>query len=248
MRVEVLFTPAEVDELSMRGKNVVIIDVLRATSTICTALTNGAKEIIPTPDVESASKIASNLSTDSYLLGGERQGKKIDGFHLGNSPSEYTSEKVAGKTIVFTTTNGTGAIYRSRYASTAIMGSFLNLSSVVQAMKEIGGDWTILCSGQQANFSIEDATCAGMILAKLNTDEGVETDDAGLTCMILYKNFKGNIFGMMKKSSHGQYLTSIGMKEDLKYCSEVDKLSVIPVMDGVSIRMKHNKSTSNGRI
>ncbi|MGC8594516.1 MAG: 2-phosphosulfolactate phosphatase [Candidatus Kryptoniota bacterium] len=246
MRVEVLFTPAEVDELSMRSKNVVIIDVLRASSTICTALTNGAKEIIPTPDVESATKIASNLSPDSHLLGGERQGKRIDGFHLGNSPLEYSAEKVAGKTIVFTTTNGTGAIYKCRYASVAIIGSFLNLSAVVQVMRETGNEWTILCAGQQANFSIEDAACAGMILSKLNTSQLAETDDAGLTCMILYKNFKGNILRMMKKSSHGQYLISIGMKEDLKYCSEVDKLSVIPVIDGVSIRVKSNKTINNG--
>jgi Phosphosulfolactate phosphohydrolase and related enzymes len=112
-------------------------------------------------------------------------------------------------------------------------------------MWEIGGEWTILCSGQQTNFSIEDATCAGMILSKLSTNKLVETDDAGLTCIILYKNFKRNIFGMMKKSSHGRYLTSIGMKEDLKYCSEVDKLSVVPVIDGVSIRVKPIKATSN---
>ncbi len=238
MKIEVFFSPAGVDELSMRGRNVVIIDVLRATSTICTALRNGAREIIPTADIENATKIAANLSGASRLLGGERQGKKIDGFDLGNSPSEYAPERVSGKTIIFTTTNGAGAIYKCRYASTALIGSFLNMSAIVNAIVEIGGTWTILCSGRQGAFSVEDATCAGMIISQVQALTDVDTEDAGLTAVILYKNYKRSILGMMKKSMHGKYLMSIGFGDDLALCSSVDSVPVVPAVNGVEVKLR----------
>ncbi|MCL5266482.1 MAG: 2-phosphosulfolactate phosphatase [Bacteroidetes bacterium] len=238
MKIEVFFSPAGVDELSMRGRNVVIIDVLRASTTICTALRNGAREIIPVPDIENATKISANLSSDSRLLGGERQGKRIDGFDLGNSPLEYTPEKVRGKTIIFTTTNGAGAMYKCRYAALALVGTFVNVSSIVKTITDVGGTWTILCSGRQGSFSVEDATCAGMIISSVQESIEVETDDAGMTAVILYKNHKRSILGMLKKAEHGKYLTSIGFSEDLKFCAEVDSVPVIPISDGVAIRLR----------
>jgi 2-phosphosulfolactate phosphatase len=246
MKIEVFFSPVSVDELGMRGRNVVIIDVLRASTTICTALRNGAREVIPTPDIENATKISANLSGGSRLLGGERQGKKIDGFDLGNSPLEYTPEKVGGKTIVFSTTNGAGAIYKCRYASMAIVGSFVNISAIVQTIIDIGGTWTILCSGRQGAFSVEDATCAGAIISKVNAIVKVETDDAGLTAVILYNKFKKSILGMMKQSEHGKYLASISFEEDLKFCAETDSVPVIPIVDGTGIKLKQNKLVVNG--
>ncbi len=239
MKIEVFFSPAAVDELGMRGRNVVIIDVLRATTSICTALRNGAREVIPAPDIENATKISSNLSSDAQLLGGERQGKKIDGFDLGNSPAEYTSEKVTGKTIIFSTTNGAGAIYRCRYASTALIASFVNMSAIVQTVVEIGGTWTILCSGRQGSFSVEDATCAGMIISQVQALTGVDIEDAGLTALILYKNFRKNILSMLKKSLHGKYLISIGSGDDLALCADVDSVPVVPVMSGLSVKLKY---------
>ncbi len=239
MKIEVFFSPAGVDELGMRGRNVVIIDVLRASTTICTALKNGAREIIPVPDIENATKISANLSSDSRLLGGERQGKRIDGFDLGNSPLEYTAERVKGKTIIFTTTNGAGAMYKCRYASLALVGTFVNVSAIVKTMKHVGGTWTILCSGRQGAFSAEDATCAGMMISQIEESTEVETDDAGLTSVILYKNYKRSILGMLKKAAHGKYLISIGFEQDLNICADVDSVPVIPVSDGVAIRLKN---------
>ncbi|MCL4509522.1 MAG: 2-phosphosulfolactate phosphatase [Bacteroidetes bacterium] len=247
MKIEVFFSPAGVDELSMRGRNVVIIDVLRASSTICNALNSGAREVIPTPDIENATKIASNLSGDSRLLGGERQGKKIDGFDLGNSPLEYTPEKVGGKTIIFTTTNGAGAIYKCRYASMALVGTFVNVSSIVQTIVGIGGTWTILCAGRQGSFSVEDVTCAGMIISKVQAAAEVETDDAGLTAVILYKNFKRSILGMLRRSEHGKYLTSIGFSKDLKFCAAIDSIPVVPAVDGVGIKLRHSLAEASAK-
>jgi len=246
MKIEVFFSPGSLDELGMRGRNVVIIDVLRASTTICTALRNGAREVIPTPDIENATKISTNLSGDSRLLGGERQGKKIDGFDLGNSPFEYTPEKVGGKSIILTTTNGAGAIYRCRYASVALVGAFVNISSIVQTMIDVGGTWIILCSGNQGSFSIEDSACAGAIISKVNAVDKVETDDAGLTSVILYNKFKKGILGMMKQSAHGKYLISIGFEEDLRFCAEVDRVPVIPIVEGTGIKLKQNKLVANG--
>jgi len=253
MKIDVFFSPTGLDDLSMRGRNVVIIDVLRASTTICTALRNGAREVIPTPDIESATKISANLSSDSRLLGGERQGKKIDGFDLGNSPLEYTLEKVGGKTIVFTTTNGAGAIYKCRYASMALVGTFVNVSAIVRTMVDIGGTWTILCSGREGAFSVEDATCAGMMISEVQSEvlrripredkpsAKVETGDAGLTAAVLYKKFRRSILEMIKKSEHGKYLISIGFSEDLKFCAQIDGVPVIPIVDGTGIKLKSER-------
>ncbi len=246
IKIETIFSPTSVDELGMRGKNVVIIDVLRASTTICTALQNGAREIIPTADIENATKIWSNLSPDSRLLGGERAGKMIDGFNLGNSPTEYTPEKVGGKTIVFTTTNGAGTVYKCRYASNALIGTFVNLSAVVQTMVNIGGSWTILCSGRQGSFSMEDAACAGMIIQKARDASDLETDDAGKTAVVLFRSFRGNILNILKRSEHGRYLISIGFAHDLEVCASVDSVPVVPGVDGSGIKLNQNNLVVNG--
>src|SRR5512137_1555542 len=116
MRVDLYITPHQTDELALRDKTVVVIDVLRASTSIITALKNGAREIIPVTTVESAVKISGNLFGDVILLGGERNGKMIEGFHLGNSPANYSEEKVKGKAIIFSTTNGSHALVKARYA------------------------------------------------------------------------------------------------------------------------------------
>ena len=121
MQVDVFFAPQHVEELALRDKTVVVIDVLRASSSIAVALFNGAKEIIPVPTVEAAMKIVGNLAGDVTLLGGERNGRMIEGFHLGNSPAEYAEERVRGKSIVFTSTNGSQAIAKAKYAREMIV-------------------------------------------------------------------------------------------------------------------------------
>ena len=164
MKIDILFTPSNVDELHLRDKNVVVIDVLRASTTIVTALANGAKEIIPVASVESAVKISANLFGDVILLGGERNGKMIEGFHLGNSPQEYTEDVVKNKSIIFSTTNGSQAMVRSRYAKNLVIGCFVNVSKIVEFVHETGGDFTIICAGRNGAFCLEDTVCAGMIV------------------------------------------------------------------------------------
>jgi 2-phosphosulfolactate phosphatase len=238
MRVEVFFTPHQIDEMSLRDKTVVVIDVLRASTTIATALCNGAKEIIPVATVESAMKIVGNLFGDVTLLGGERNGKMIEGFNLGNSPLEYIEERIRGKSIVFSTTNGSQAMVKARYAKDMAICSFVNISAV----REFVGvrDAVILCAGRSGNFSIEDVVCAGMLIHKMAEGNGksLEYGDAGAAAVSLFKNHSKSLFKMIKGSEHGRYLEEIGFEKDLPVCAEVDTVPVLPLLVGNVVKLR----------
>lgn len=240
MKVDVFFAPQHVEELELRGKRVVVIDVLRASSSIAVALYNGAKEIIPVPTVEAAMKIVDNLAGDVTLLGGERNGRMIEGFHLGNSPDEYAGERVRGKSIVFTSTNGSQAIAKAKYAQEMIVCGFVNISTVAAYLGELAGDVTILCAGREGDFSMEDSVCAGMLLSKLENEIEREViyGDAGAAALILYKSQKRSLSKMISSSEHGRYLKQIGFGADLKSCSSVDTVPVLPVSVGNVVKLK----------
>ncbi len=252
MRIDVLFTPDAIDELNFRDKNVVVIDVLRASTTIVTALANGAKEIIPVSSVESAMKISGNLFGDVILLGGERNGKLIEGFNLSNSPQEYTEEIVKNKSIIFSTTNGSQALVKSRYAKILVVACFVNVSRVVEFLREINADLSIICAGKQGAFSLEDAVCTGMIIHKLREagTENLSFSDSALASLTLYKNYDKNILNMIKKSEHGRYLSEIGYGDDLKICAGIDTCAVLPIQAGniIKLRKENEKkdTPSNG--
>lgn len=238
MRVEVFFTPHQVDEMYLRDKAVVVIDVLRASTTIAAALHNGAKEVIPVATVESAMKIVGNLFGDVTLLGGERNGKMIEGFNLGNSPLEYVEERVKGKSIVFSTTNGSQAMVKARYAKEMVVMGFVNISLVEEFSRQ--RDITIICAGRSGYFSIEDSVCAGMLIQKLiDTDRNeVQFGDSGAASLALYKNHSKALYKMMKNSEHGQYLEEIGFGDDIRFCAEVDSIPVVPQLLGNVVKLK----------
>ena len=240
MRADLYFTPHQTDELSLRDKTVVVIDVLRASTTIAAALKNGAKEVIPVTSVERAVKISGHLFGDVILLGGERNGKMIQGFNLGNSPAEYSEEKVKGKSIIFSSTNGSQAIERARYAQVLLVCSFVNISAVADALRNLGNDFLILCSGSDGKFSIEDSVCAGMLLHKVTEAHGVELtlSDASQAVVLLYRAHSKNVLKMIKGSEHGKYLAEIGFADDLKLCADVDSIPILPYMVGNVIRLK----------
>ncbi|MDE3057614.1 MAG: 2-phosphosulfolactate phosphatase [Bacteroidota bacterium] len=240
MKIDVYFSPAQVDEMQLREKNVVVIDVLRASSTIVAALHNGAREIIPVSSVESAVKVSGNLFGDVVLRGGERNGKMIDGFNLGNSPSEYTEEAVKGKSIILCTTNGSVAMVRARYAKNMTVACFNNISSVVEFMEEINDDFSIVCAGQQSLFALEDAVCAGMIVKQLSDKDSLmlELNDAAVTAHVLYKTYNKNLLKMIKSCDHGRYLAGIGFEDDLKLCAEIDSVATVPMLAGSVIKVK----------
>lgn len=244
IRTELFFSPAQVDDLYLRNKNVVVVDVLRASTTIATALFRGAKEIIPVATIESAVKVSGSLFGDVILRGGERNGRVIEGFNLGNSPREYTEEVVKGKSIIYTTTNGSVAMVKGRYAKNLVIAGFTNISKVVAFLKDLKEDVVIICAGKQNDFSLEDAVCAGMLLSKFRKSiRNAVFDDAGKAAVSLYEKYGKNIVSMLQETDHGKFLIESGFEEDLKVCGTVDSIPVLPVMTGNVIKLMKETRT-----
>lgn len=233
MKIDVLFSPVQADELFFTGKTTVVIDVLRASSTIITALANGAKEVVPVGTVEFAVKVSGGIFGGQTLLGGERNTKKIEGFALGNSPSEYTKEIVSGKSIVFYSTNGSRAIVKAKYSANLFICSFNNLNALAEHLHKLNLDIIILCSGNNNLFSLEDSVCAGMLINELiTTNKKVELTDSSTSAMTLFKTFGKNISKMLGETDHGRLLIENGFKDDLIACAELDNTEVIPFYSG----------------
>ena len=235
-KLETLFIPEEIKNTELAGKLVVIIDVLRASSTIVTALANGCRGFIPILSPDKAKKKAQEFQNERVLLGGEREGIKIEGFDLGNSPREYKKEVAKGKTIIFSTTNGVKTLGMVKGAHRIIIGSFLNLQAVCDYCTNYEGDISIICAGRKGKFSLEDTACAGMMVNSLrDVFPGDHQEiDANLTAQLLYVKFGNNILEILRKSQHGRYLESIGLGEDLKFCSQLDLFHIVPIFrDGI---------------
>jgi 2-phosphosulfolactate phosphatase len=242
MRVDLHFTPHQIDELGLRDKTIVVIDVLRASTSIATAMYNGAKEIIPVTSVERAVKISGSLFGDHVLRGGERNGKMIEGFNLGNSPFEYSEEKIRGKAIIFSSTNGSLAIEKARFGRNVLIAGFVNVSTVAHFIKELQQDFILLCAGNNGMFSLEDSVCAGMLVHQLTEDGGIELSlsDAAIAATMLYKGYSRSLLKMVKNSEHGRYLKSIGLGEDLPVCAGVDTIPVLPQLVGNVIKVRRD--------
>jgi 2-phosphosulfolactate phosphatase len=231
MKLDLYFTPLQIqDELQVEGKTAVVIDVLRASTTIAVALKNGARAIIPAGTVEEALKYSASIRSDVVLLCGERGGRIIDGFDVGNSPSEYTPDRVRGKTLIYASTNGSVAILKTKYARHSIIAGFVNISKVVEFLRENSDDILILCSGKLNRFCIEDAVCGGMIASKLvnGVRKLKNLSDSVTAAMTLYKVYRRNILSMLKRSEHGRFLIKLGFADDLKICADIDSVPVLP--------------------
>lgn len=238
MKIDVIFCPVTVDELYFTNRTTVVIDVLRASSVITTALQNGAKEIIPVANVEFAVKLSGGMFGGQTLLGGERNTKKIEGFALGNSPLEYTHEIVGGKSIVLYTTNGTKAIAKAKFSENLFICSFLNLSALTKHLVELKKDFVIICSGRANHFSLEDTICAGKLISEISeTIVDNELSDSAKASLILCQSFSGDILEMFKNSEHGKILMNNGFEEDLIFCSRVNSTDALPILSGNAIKL-----------
>ena len=233
-KIEVCFTPALLPIYNISNAIVVVIDVFRASSSICYGIDNGVEAIIPVASVEECKSYESK----GYLLAAERDGKVVDGFDFGNSPFAYAGEKVNGKTIVLTTTNGTHAINESKKAAyQVIVGSFLNLTAVCDYLKTQDKDVFLLCAGWKNKFNLEDTLFAGAVVYQLK-DENYFLDDASVAADDLYQLAKDDLSAYTSKTSHSERLKKLGIEEDIKFCLNVDITSTIPVLkDGRLIKM-----------
>lgn len=238
--IDVFSSSISFNEQDVRDKTVVVIDVLRACSTIQTALENGANSIIPLAENDDAGRYTRYLDPGSVMLCGEKEGRKVEGYQLGNSPLEFTSEEVTGKTILFKTSNGTRAITRSSGAARILIGSFLNLSAVAELLnsKDSGGI-LLICSGWNSRLSIEDMLCAGAITQKLYGRQlPADATDGVKVAYGLFEKFGDDISALIRECNHAKRLRELGNDKDIAYCSQVDLFSSVPALrEGViSIR------------
>jgi len=246
MTVDVFFSIKEVEPWALVGKVVVVIDVLRATTTIATALTNGCKEIIPAGDVQTAFALAAKFPIPQVLIGGERKGRKVLGFHLGNSPVEYTREVVAGKILILTTTNGTRALVFSRQADLVVVLSLVNLSAVSEYVAGLKEDVSILCAGTNSENSLEDSVCAGLLVGRLQkmSQQVVSLTRNAQMAKEQADEHKSDLYAMLRISKHGAFLQSIGFAPDLEFCARLDSMTVVPIFRDGSIRPLQPKNPS----
>ncbi len=238
MRINTILTPLMVEELYFAGRIAVVIDVLRATTTITTAIMNGAKEIVPVGSLD-FSKIASASSFGGRTMrGGEKNSKKIEGFDLGNSPFEYVETVVKGKSIVFFTTNGSKAIVKTKYGSGTLICSFLNVSKVAEVLVNLGKEYDIVCSGRHGDFSLEDTVCAGMLISELlKLKNDLTLSDASKVALNLYEKYGSDLRSLFGVSEHGKILETEGFIEDLEYCAQTNITDIVPVFENSSIKL-----------
>src|SRR4030043_2107998 len=210
---------------------VAVIDILRATSVMVQAISQGASEIIPVETVEKAFQLAKTFPPNTTLLGGERESRKIEGVDLGNSPREYQGEKVRGKRLILTTTNGTRAFHSVSSALEILAGSFLNINATAQRCLEGERDLLFFPSGDEGNFSLEDTVWGGMLIDRMIKKGGkpVVLNDASYSAHILYQKFEADIVESFHLSQHGRNLVDRGFEEDLPYCAQVDMTNLVPV-------------------
>lgn len=225
-------------EAVKRNDIAIVVDALRCSSTIITALANGLKEIIPVETVDEAFKL--RLDDPDLILVGERKGIKIDGFDLNNSPLEFISNEIRGRRAIITTTNGTRAINQVEKCQIVLIGVFINSSEVTKRAlmlaKKYQSGITILLAGRNHNFFLEDFLCAGLLSSKFMY-VNVNLNDHALASMLSWKRAEYNIREIVKNSQHGRDLIEIGLEKDVDFCLNIDCYSVVPCLERNSIKI-----------
>jgi 2-phosphosulfolactate phosphatase len=232
MKIDVYFTPSGLNAGDLAGRAVVVIDVLRATSTIVTALAAGAKAIVPAATSEEAVRLTANLERDGIVLAGERRSLKIEGFGLGNSPREMTAEAVGGKTVFLATTNGTPALVVAQGGDPVLVAAALNFTAVSERARAAfadRGELVILCAGREKQFALEDAYTAGrLIKAAKRGIRKLALNDAAQVSLDLAGQ-QGGWHDAFAASAAARQLVEAGLAEDVTFCANPDRVTVVPV-------------------
>lgn len=224
-KIDVCLSPDLMHLYKVSDRTVVVVDILRATSCMTTAFAHGIRSITPVAKLEECLA----LKSPTCYTAGERDGKKVDGFDLGNSPFEYMEHYLVGKEIAFTTTNGTQAIAKSIGADEILIGSFLNLSALTNYLQRISNDVLVVCAGWKGKFNLEDTLFAGAIVELLQNELHPECD-APLAAQHLYLQARSNMAEFLKNSSHVQRLARLGIERDIQFCLTSDQYNVVPVL------------------
>ncbi len=227
--LEICFTPAAFDAHSDSEAVVVVIDVLRATSSICTAFANGVREIIPVETVEEARA----MKARGFLVAAERDGFVLDFADFGNSPFNFTPEKIKDRSVVYSTTNGTGIMKRASECHDVVIGSWLNISAICKWAEEQERKVVIVCAGWKKRFSLEDAVCAGAFAAKLlESGKFCTICDSVHAATDLWNMAREDLLGYMEKAAQRSRLRDKGLDDCIPYCHTFDLTDVIPVLRG----------------
>tara|TARA_R110001592_G_scaffold359340_2_gene665612 strand:- start:51260 stop:51970 length:711 start_codon:yes stop_codon:yes gene_type:complete len=223
--VEVCFTPEDYHLYKKDNQAVVVIDVLRATSVICSALYHGVSKVIPVETLEDAEKYLDK----GYLVAGERNGEKVKSFALGNSPLAFVSGEYHGHELVISTTNGTRAINTAMDAEQLLIGSLLNAQSIINHLLIQEMDVLLLCSGWKGKTNLEDSICAGYIAQQLKESKRFESEeDSTLISINLFESAQTNPYSFLKGSSHRRRLLKLGLAKDIKFCLKANALDIVP--------------------
>jgi 2-phosphosulfolactate phosphatase len=227
--VKVCFSPMLYPLYAAKETVTVVVDILRATSAICTAFEHGIEKVIPVPDVEDTYFYKDH---EDVILAAERGGEIVEGFRYGNSPLTYMNGEIKGKTLVITTTNGTQAIEAAKDSEIIMVGSFLNFSALTSALREIDRDVMVLCAGWKNRFNLEDTLFAGAVTENL-LDSGfsyANDSDAALASLSLFQAARADLYGFLQNSSHRNRLEKLNLEEDVRYCLQFDKTSCVPFL------------------
>ncbi|MGB1658228.1 MAG: 2-phosphosulfolactate phosphatase [Longimicrobiales bacterium] len=238
MRIDTYFTVPEVDGASLAESTVVVIDVVRATTTIIEALANGARAIFPTESTEDAVRLAQSLGREDSILCGERKGEKIEGFDLGNSPAEFTREVVEDKKLVMSTTNGTRALTIAQEGERVLPCALTNLGAVAEELASVERIF-VICAGREDSFSLDDALCAGHLIQRIldardEGDEQPELNDASRAARALAQARKPTK-RVLSLAAGGRAVIEIGLEEDLAICADVDRHDIVVEMSDQQI-------------
>ena len=235
MRVHVALTPGEFSALSLAGRVALVIDVLRASTTVVAACAAGCRQVIPVADAESARERA-RRHPGGALLAGERGGEPIAGFDLGNSPLEYTAARVGGRTIILTTTNGTAAMLAAAGADAAGVAALTNLHAATRWAVAQGRDITMLCSGETGRLSLEDAVCAGLLVDRLAAEGPIDPTDGAMAALRVGQDYAQDLSRLHRDSTWARKLTRAGRDADLAVCLAMTGVDTVPVLaDGAVI-------------
>lgn len=237
-RVEVCFSPRQFELYKANFDICVVIDVLRATTAICTALDHGVEGIIPVASLEEAMA----YRDQGYLVGAERNGQVVEGFDLGNSPYAYMNPELKGKTVVLTTTNGTYAISKATEMPVVVVGALVNLDVLCHWLIEQHKDVLLLGSGWKDKFNLEDTICAGAIADQLIESRLFKADeDSTVAAKFIYRSARDNMFSFLRASSHRRRLRRLNLNDDVKYCLNPNTVHTIPILkEGVLRKLNYH--------
>lgn len=231
MKLDVYFTPLGLTAGDLAGRGVIVIDVLRATTTIVAALANGARGVVPAATSEEAVKMTANLERDGFVLAGERKYQPIPGFTLGNSPREMTPEQVGGKTVYLSTTNGTPALVAAQGADPVLVGAAVNFAATAEraaALLKERGDLVIICAGREKQIALEDAYTAGrFVRAARKGLRKVVLNDSADVALGLAQRYR-NWLDAYTTSEAGRALQALGWEQDVQFCATVDRYDLVP--------------------